>query len=416
LILLIEKFGLNKNKFFYLNSIMRILILNQHYFTDNHGYLIGGIAKFFLKKNYKLDLFCYFNPSQEIIPKDNILSKTNIIRVKIPYLNSYNKLLRFIGMLKFSFECLIKNSFNFNRFDVVICSSSHIPLLGLVALIISKINRCKFIYRIEDVWPESETNINSVFNKKLLFIYGIIDKYVCYRANHIVVLSKDMKDTINSRFSRKRKNIMIIQNLPKIINHNSSLITKYLNIPLKKKGTFRLIFIGNVGIKQGLETLIDTMHLLASNKGIELIILGDGAELNNIKNRAANLINNSIIFLPFTNNDLYVSKLIYSSDLGIVSLNNGVEKTAFPSKLHSYLECYCPILCIAEKKSELSRIIEVNNIGIQVDQNQRLKLKEAILVSSKNKSFKYQYKNDIKKFKDSFFSSKNILSEWDKII
>ena len=67
-------------------------------------------------------------------------------------------------------------------------------------------------------------------------------------------------------------------------------------------------------------------------------------------------------------------------------------------------------------QSELSRIIEVNNIGIQVDQNQRLKLKEAILVSSKNKSFKYQYKNDIKKFKDSFFSSKNILSEWDKII
>lgn len=396
---------------------MKVLILNQDYFTDHNGYLMSGIAKLILEKKYKINYFCILRPSQKKILTDNMLSKVHIVKVKVPFLDSYNKLFRLIGLLKFSFHCLFENLFNSQKYDIVICSSSHIPLLGLVALIIAKINKSKFIYKIDDVWPESEMNIDSVFTKKLLLnVYSLFDKYVCYKADYITVLSNDMINTINKRFSKKRSNILMIQNLPKINETKISPDDIDLNLPIKNKDTFRIIFTGNIGIKQGLESLIDAMHLLNSQSQVQLIILGKGAELYKIKQRAADLIDRSIIFLPYSNNYTYISKLIDSSDLGIVSLKKGVEKTAFPSKLFSYLDSNCPILCIAESDSDLSRIVNENNIGIHVDQDNPSVLKETILNLSINSSLKNNLRNDIQTFKDDFFSTKNILSKWDKII
>ena len=285
---------------------MKVLILNQDYFTDLNGYLMSGIAKLILEKKYKIDYFCAFRPSQKKILMDNILSNVHVVKVKVPFLNSYNKLFRLIGLLKFSFHCLFRNLFNSQKYDIVICSSSHIPLLGLVALIISKINKSKFIYKIDDVWPESEMNIESVFSKKLLNVYRLFDKYVCYKADYITVLSNDMINTINKRFSKKRRNILMIQNLPNVNEAKISPEDIDLNLPIKNKDTFRIIFTGNIGIKQGLESLIDAMHLLNSQSQVQLIILGKGAELYKIKQRAADLIDRSIIFLPYSNNYTYI--------------------------------------------------------------------------------------------------------------
>jgi colanic acid biosynthesis glycosyl transferase WcaI len=131
-------------------------------------------------------------------------------------------------------------------------------------------------------------------------------------------------------------------------------------------GTVRVAFTGNVGRFQGLETFIEGVRLATASlpaSSLEVLIVGNGDSVARLKTTAGNLSSSVITFLPHQPASS-MHALLQSVDLAVVSLMPGVIRSAYPSKLMSYLRAGCRVLAIVDSDSELSKLIQVNDLGI----------------------------------------------------
>ena len=65
-------------------------------------------------------------------------------------------------------------------------------------------------------------------------------------------------------------------------------------------------------------------------------------------------------YLPFSQ----ASVLIRESDVGLVSLQPGIYKVSFPSKVSTYLNLGLPLLVLVESESALADLTNENGLGI----------------------------------------------------
>ena len=180
----------------------------------------------------------------------------------------------------------------------------------------------------------------------------------CRSANEIVTLSDDMAKTISDRDQKEILNINIIKD-----GYPDDSREGNLNImeELQSNQKFRIVYTGNIGRFQKLETIIDAFRIIPEERPIELVIVGKGLQESFLKRRSGDRLGKSIKFIDFQN-PRTLNAIIESADLGLVSLLNGVERCAFPSKMFNYLNQGCPVLALMDE-CFLTRFIEDNDIG-----------------------------------------------------
>jgi glycosyltransferase involved in cell wall biosynthesis len=124
---------------------------------------------------------------------------------------------------------------------------------------------------------------------------------------------------------------------------------------------YRIVFAGNMGHFQGLETFIRAARTLTDQK-VHFLFLGQGAARSHLEELSRDQLGTSICFqdqVPIEQ----ATSIIAQSDLGIVSLKPQVIAAAYPSKLMMYLEGGCRVLAVVEKESDLANLIRSGNLG-----------------------------------------------------
>jgi colanic acid biosynthesis glycosyl transferase WcaI len=144
-----------------------------------------------------------------------------------------------------------------------------------------------------------------------------------------------------------------------------------------RKGRFRekfnirpedviIAYAGNVGLKQGLEILVDLADFYRQNDKLRFFIIGQGAALDSLQEYAANKQARNLTFLPLLGSEEYIDFL---NDLDIFFLPQ--KKTDFdvyfPSKLLGLIAAKKMILLTADKDSELYNTIKNNNLGLTAE-------------------------------------------------
>jgi len=136
----------------------------------------------------------------------------------------------------------------------------------------------------------------------------------------------------------------------------------------KAPGAFRVLFAGNLGRFQGLETVVAALPLLDDLPDFRLEFLGNGVGRESLQRLAGHYVNQKVFFHGYE--PLAVAKqVIATADLGLVSLNPEIYRAAYPSKVMTYLLGGTPILALVESRSELARMIDREGIGYHVPQN-----------------------------------------------
>ena len=396
---------------------MNILILNEEFTPDPHGYLLSDIASR-LSVNGQNNIHFYATKSKHrIIDKtlknNNLLQKRNFFLKRFWVLRSFHnsKIVKIFNSILFSLQCLVLGIFS-KKFDLIICASSHIVFLGNAATILSKFHNSKLIYRVEDIHPHHlDFNTGSFIGRMMFNVFLNLEKYNYNNSTIILPISKNMKETIIDRTS---KEIVVceIHNIPRGITDIEENFTNKL-LPKKNK-MFRLVYTGNVGNFQPLDLIIESFFYL-QNYEVELIIIGDGVRKKYYKKQSKNLVNKSIFFVDHVN-IIEVNNFINSADLGIVSLKEGFERYAFPSKITGYLEMGCPILSISAKDSSLSNLIRQSDVGIIHYNKNPKELSQKILKCKNNKNFKLNYRENISHLMKTSLSKEMLLDKWIEII
>lgn len=396
---------------------MKILLIHRYFWPDTPPYasILRAIGEHLVREGNSVSVFSSQpsykpNINNPIQPEKEILNGISVTRMDLSSEKRLKGFQRVLNILKFAFGAfffILKNK----PYDIVMASTTPPVLVGFFCCLACKIKGSKFIYHIMDIQPEVG-KISGEFRNWMIFnLLKGIDSLTCNMAEKIVVLSHDMAQTIRSRKYCKSVTIEVINNftLPSYDNE-TNLSKKFI-----KSHKFRIIFAGNIGRFQGLETIIQAMHILDKrNEKIELVLLGEGDHKKKLKSMSKDLIGKSIIFLDHCPVSM-AKKIIQNSDIGLVSLRASIQKYAYPSKFMTYLSEGCPLLISVDNQCELTDFVNRKNIGICVTEIDEYKLADAILNIYQQPEIYRKMKENVKNAAN-IFEKENLFKKWNRLI
>jgi glycosyltransferase involved in cell wall biosynthesis len=130
----------------------------------------------------------------------------------------------------------------------------------------------------------------------------------------------------------------------------------------RTEGVFRILFAGNVGRFQGLETAVDAMRRLDTTRPVELVFMGEGAAKEDLMARSRDLLQERIRFVPHYPEAIAL-QAIRGADVCLVMLRKDIYQFAYPSKTMTYLAQGRPLIVSVERESELAELVGRRGVG-----------------------------------------------------
>lgn len=298
--------------------------------------------------------------------RDNL----EIVRIKLPKVEKTKKLSRVKYILSYfflTFLWVLKDK----KHDIVFSISQPPVLGGLTGLLTKIFKRSKFVYNIQDFNPEQIEAINYSSNKSVIKLMRKLDNLSCKYADNIIVVGRDMVNTLAKRkvLLSNNENVCIINNwidekavypLPKE-DKNVQEFLSYYNL----EGKFIIMYSGNIGLYYDLENIIKVAKNLQENKEIHFLFIGEGAVKQQMEDFVKREKLNNVTFLPYQDK----SRLIYSlnvADVHLVANQLGIKGVSVPSKIYGVMAVGKPILGVLEEGSEAEILINQCDSGYVV--------------------------------------------------
>ena len=324
------------------------------------------IAEYLLQKNHTVSILTSKENNDENFNMELKIKYNKLVINRFKYYRSKrNKLSKIFSFFSFFFNTLFRMK-SFKNFDFVFVFSNP-PINSLIGYLIHKIYKVRIIFVIYDFYPDIAYFSNQIKHKSFSFkLFSYFNKLNYRNDNKVVVLSNDMKEFVNQKFPTFTKNIYVIPNWYK---DSIDLFTSPFESNKIKIGYF-----GNIGVTQDIESIKKILIKFKNNIKIEFNFAIHGNLVKDLKEFVnLNKIEN-ISFFPFLN-EIEFHNLLKQQSFILVTLNKNIQKVASPSRVYSFFMAGKPIILCQYGQSQLSREIELNNLGYFLDLNNQEFLK-----------------------------------------
>ncbi len=353
----------------------KILIYAHYYYPDvaSTGQILAELSEGMLDA-FDITVICvvpsYSGNIEEKYKKNRIYKEVhngvNLIRVRVPEFDKKNKISRIKNLLAYFINSIIA-TIKLDKFDYIY-SISQPPILGGTLGVFGKfLKGGKFIYNIQDFNPEQTIAVGYSKNKFILNLAMFLDKWNCKKADKVIVVGRDMQETLNERFKNKKvPNNVFINNwidekeVYPIINHEEIYNFK-CKYELNDK--FIIMYSGNIGLYYDLENIIKVIGKFKDREDVVFAFVGDGSVKEKIEKYSIQNNLNNVKFIPYQPKE----KLKYSlnsADVHWVVNAKGIKGISVPSKLYGVMAVGKPVLGVLDKGSEARLILEESNCGV----------------------------------------------------
>ena len=378
--------------------ILKILVVCQHFYPEN--FRINDICYELVKRGNSVTVLTGLPnyPKGKVFKeykfhknrKQNI-NGVNIIRCSLIGRGSSTLKMMFNYMWFAFFGCL-KAIFMKKDFDIVYVYQLSPITMAWPAIVVKKMKKIPLIIHVLDQWPVSITT--GGISKKS-FIYKILTRWsvkTYNKADVITCSSKSFKNYFTKELGLDRNKGFYY--LP------SYAEASYANFKSKKDKNFDLVFAGNIGPAQSVETIIEAANILKDEKDIIFHIVGDGLSYNNCKDLAIRYNLKNVIFYGY--HDVSEMPKYYGlADVFLITMvDNEVVNSTLPAKVQSYMLAGKPI--IGAINGEVEEVIKDAKCGLCCKSLDYKKLAEIILQARYSKELSNWSKNSYNYYKKHF--------------
>jgi len=289
------------------------------------------------------------------VKREHMSPNLTIIR-SFTWANDRKSMIKKLGnYLIFMLSGLI-NALKIKNYDVLIISSP--PLFtGMIGAIIAKIKSIHFLLDVRDLWPESVTSLEQVKSKLIIRLGKKLESFIYKSTTGYIFAVPGFK-----KYFAKNHPSQIKKSMIKLVNGVSrsfiDLAEQNNRMPHKK---FTVLYSGNMGLAQGLETVIKAANILKKYP-IDFCFVGDGIKLESLKEKSNKMDLDNISFLPVQKRENLI-QIIKKASVCLVPLKNEpLFRHAIPSKLFEYMACGRPVIVSIE--GEVEKIIKKANSGL----------------------------------------------------
>jgi glycosyltransferase involved in cell wall biosynthesis len=397
-------------------STKRVLVIHRYYWPDKPpcASIMRWIAAHFASEGHTVEVLTsqpsYRSTSAEKpFPKVGIVDGVKVHRLNLPT-ETGSSIVRIINALHLGFWILLKALTR--RYDVIVVTSIPPVLGGFFAAMASLLVKARLVYYVMDLHPEIGRVSGDFSNPVLFNTLKVLDSWTCRIADVVLVHSEDMRQTLRERPRSERMNIHILNNFA-IPADVSSSEPSHFNLDTSVN-RLTIVYAGNVGRFQNLETIVDAMGRIRDHAGIELIIMGDGVAKKSLVDQVS-LQRANVRFIDFQ--PLEIAKdIIKQADIGLITLMPEIYKYAFPSKTMAYLEQGRPLIAMVELESELAKSMSEWDYGFAVPVGDVEALASLLIRLASEATWKQRMSDSAVKAFRMNYSHDVVLSRWSDVI
>jgi glycosyltransferase involved in cell wall biosynthesis len=261
--------------------------------------------------------------------------------------SALKRIATYVSFMVTSFLYLLCNG---RGYDLIYASYPSLTA-GLSAVAVKAIHRTPVILDIQDMWPDSLGASGMMQNRFLLGMVNGAINLLYRRCDHIQVLSPGFRDMLIERGVPADK-ISIVYNWADEpdLSEDGSLPEGF-----DPKDGFRVLFAGNMGAAQDLDTAIEAAALLKQDlPDCIFYFMGGGIDKDRLAAKARDMGLSNVRFLPRVPLQK-VQRFLTAADALLVHLiDDPLYRITIPSKIQAYLYAGRPILMgVAGNASEL---------------------------------------------------------------
>lgn len=354
---------------------MRILYLSQYFppevgATQNRAYEMASI---FVKQGHDVTVLTEVpnHPSGIIHPdfrrKFSVRSKwdgIDIFRVWVITSSKKSFLNRMLFYISFMVNATIAGLLiTREKYDLIYITSP--PLfVGGAGLAIKIIRNIPMVFEVRDLWPDSAIELGELKNRTAISLARKLEQ-TCYKHAALIIVVTEGTRQILLEKNQPAKRVVFIPNGSNLKRYQFDVQGREkIRQELGLENMFVAIYAGIHGVAQGLENIIETAKILATQSQIHFLMVGNGPHKKMLGQMISKYGLNNVTLSDEVSMD-EMHKYLSAADIALIPLRDiDLFKTVLPSKMFDAWACQRPI--ILSVNGEARRVLERADAGVYV--------------------------------------------------
>jgi len=273
------------------------------------------------------------------------------------------------------FACLLAPWYFRNQsFDVIFVYEPSPFTVGIPAILMRKLKKAPMLFWVQDLWPESLTAAGAVHSPGVLKAVGRMVGWIYRHCDRVLVQSEAFIEPVVAAGAERKRTFYYPNWAESFYRPLPSTDIQDVSIP---EG-FKVMFAGNMGEAQSLETIVAVADRLKGEMDIQWVMIGDGRRCDWMKQEVQRLgLESHVHFLGRFAAEAMPVFFAHADALLVTLKSDEVFAQTIPSKVQSYMACCKPVL--AALNGEGARVIEDAGAGLAVAAEDDESLAKAVL-------------------------------------
>ncbi len=249
-----------------------------------------------------------------------------------------------------------------DRPDVVVALTDP-PIIGLAAYLASRRFGVPFVMSYRDIFPEVARLLEGFESETVNRVLHGVNRFLVRKADRIVALGETMRKRLIDGKGADPARTVVIPDWADCSEITPGSKRNPFSLAHGLADKFVVMHSGNIGLSQGLETVIQAAARLSGLPDIHFVFIGDGVQRPLLESQARALGLRNVLFLPYQPRE-GLRDSFASADVFVVSLKAGLAGYIVPSKLYGILAAGRPYVAAVEDASEVAAITERSRCGL----------------------------------------------------
>ena len=247
--------------------------------------------------------------------------------------------------------------------DVVVSTSPQF-FAAVAGWILASLRRVPFVFELGDLWPASIAAVGIMKPGIILRLIEKLELHLYARAEAVISLTNAFKDNLILRGIDQNK-IAVIPNGVDLWRYGVRDRDMDLAHQWETYDHFIIGYVGTHGMAHALSNILDTAEKFIGSEKIRFLLVGAGAERDELILAAKKRGLKNIIFMP-AQPKIAMPSVWSLCDVALVHLkDDAIFAGVIPSKMFEAMAVGLPIL-LAAPEGEASQIILSEKVGIHI--------------------------------------------------